>query len=142
MQLFNRVRQLAAALLLLLSALGAPLPAAAAAATRDGPSTAVVFVGGLGSSPVTTRAVFSSLASALSTDGGFGAQNLLTFSYDPAGPAYLPAQTCQPLATSADHLASFVRGLRQAQHVEQGKRCGGRGRGTETLDKHGAVRRA
>ena len=107
--------------LLLLASIGLrPFGATSAwAAGGSRPSTAVVFVGGLGSTPVTTRAVFGPLASALRAEGGFDAQELLAFSYDPGSPAYLASQTCQPLATSSEHLASFVRNLHQEQHIEQ-----------------------
>jgi pimeloyl-ACP methyl ester carboxylesterase len=79
----------------------------------------VVFVGGLGSSQRLNAATFGPLASALVDQAGFAASDLLTFSYDPSAASYAPIQTCQPLATSAEQVAGFVRQLRD-QHQADG----------------------
>jgi pimeloyl-ACP methyl ester carboxylesterase len=109
------VLRLLASLLLALSALAMPV---AGAQARPTGGVRVVFVGGLGSSERINAATFGPLSNALIDQAGFAASDLLTFSYDPAGPSYLPSQTCQPLATSAEQVAGFVRQLRDSKQAD------------------------
>jgi pimeloyl-ACP methyl ester carboxylesterase len=78
----------------------------------------VVFVGGLGSNQRLNAATFGPLSSALIDRAGFAEGDLLTFSYDPAPASYAPIQTCQPLATSAEQVAGFVRQLRETHQAD------------------------
>jgi pimeloyl-ACP methyl ester carboxylesterase len=78
----------------------------------------VVFVGGLGSTQRLNAATFGPLSNALIEQAGFASSDLLTFSYDPAAASYAPIQTCQPLATSAEQVAGFVRQLRDTHQAD------------------------
>jgi len=76
-----------------------------AAASPPPSRVAVVFVGGLGSTPSGTAANFGRLAAELRGQAGYAAADLSTF-------AYSGGQTCQPIAISTAELAAYVRRLR------------------------------
>jgi pimeloyl-ACP methyl ester carboxylesterase len=66
----------------------------------------VVFVGGLGSTSTTTTRAFAPLAAALAGQG-FTSTDVSIFGYE-------DADTCRPLASSAAHLAAYLRQLRDS----------------------------
>src|SRR5579859_2343211 len=99
----------------------------------------VVFVGGLGSSGPDAAATFAPLAAAL-VGGGMTPERLLTFSYDPASTAYAPAQTCQPLATSTQLLAAYLRALRDSHQADSVILVGHSMGGVIALDAASALR--
>lgn len=127
--------------LLILGAVLAVLagPPLAAAEAPPGSTLAVVFVGGLGSSGPDAAATFAPLATAL-VGGGISQDRLLTFSYDPTSAAYAPAETCQPLATSTQLLAAYLRGLRDSHQADSVVLVGHSMGGVIALDATSALR--
>jgi pimeloyl-ACP methyl ester carboxylesterase len=78
----------------------------------SGPRTAVVMVGGLGSTRVSDSDTFGLLESQLAGQG-YSADDLLLWSYAPSG------DSCAPLASTGAGLGQFVRGLRDTHRADR-----------------------
>jgi pimeloyl-ACP methyl ester carboxylesterase len=119
------VRSLVALALVLLP-VTATVAHAAPGPARSG--VRVVFVGGLGSTVASTVAIFGPLSSALLNQAGYAADDFSTFDYD------LDGQACAPLASSARHLAAYLRTLRDTHQADGVVRVGHSMGGVVALD--------
>ena len=101
---------------LFVATLGLPAAVRAAPTVEDqaaAPSgVRVVFVGGLGSTDTSNALTFGPLSSALQKQGTFTSTDFTTFDY-------ASHDSCQPLASSAAHLADLLRQMRD-QHQASG----------------------
>lgn len=92
--------------------LGLVLTSSAAPAVAAG-RTAILFVGGLGSTPQGTTQNMALVSAAL-PDLGYAPSDVYQFSYDPQAWDYAAGLTCQPIAQSEQQLGGAVRGLLEA----------------------------
>ncbi len=96
---------------LLLAAFVASSAVPALAETSGQEHLRVVFVGGLGSTATSNQLTFGPLSGALTSGAGYARDDLLTFGY--AG-----GDTCQPLSSSAEQLAGYMRDLRDSKQAD------------------------
>jgi pimeloyl-ACP methyl ester carboxylesterase len=102
-----------------LFAIGTIVPVAASPAPPSG-RTAVLFVGGLGSTYTTSGQAFRTLQNALVASQGYADSDFALFSYDQQHPTqYDPLLTCAPVDASEAGLRSRVADLQAAgaEHV-------------------------